>query len=205
MELEPRWLLNRSLLVAATLIELCNGNIFSLQVLTKNLERGRFTWTIQPGEVKECHKVTEGRCSNGDWRRFFEAAGEIFPFLKSSNFPETVPGVQIFFFRNLGPAHHCPCCCRGLCSPRCRLLQRGRLIEVLSLDKIKVKRTLRWFRMIRGNLQILKTLHKAVKYFSNEYCVRYKVSYKSRYIMNKTTIRPKKSTICLLSDMLCKI
>ena len=96
LELEPRWLLNRSHLVAATLIELCNGNIFSLQVLTKNLERGRFTWTIQPGEVKECHKVTEGRCSNGDWRRFFEAAGEIFPFLKSSNFPENVPGVQIF-------------------------------------------------------------------------------------------------------------
>ena len=96
LELEPRWLLNRSLLVAATLIELCNGNIFSLQVLTKNLERGRFTWTIQPGEVKECHKVTEGRCSNGDWRRFFEAAGEIFPFLKSSNFPENVPGVQFF-------------------------------------------------------------------------------------------------------------
>ena len=149
LELEPRWLLNRSHLVAATLIELCNGNIFRLQVLAKNLERGRFTWTIQPGD-SQGDKVTEGRCSNGHWRRFFEAAGEIFPFFKSSNFPENVPGVRTFF-RNLGPAHHCPCCRRGLCSPRCRLLQHGRLIGVLTLDKIKVKRTLRWLRMIRGH------------------------------------------------------
>ena len=51
--------------------------------------------------------------------------------------------------------------------------------------------------------KILKTIHKAVKYSTNDYCVRYKVRYKSRYIMNKTTIRPKKFTICLLSDMLC--
>ena len=77
---------------------MCNGNIFCNQVLTKNLERGSSTGTIQPGKVKdkECMEVLEGRCSNGDWRRFFEAAGEIFPFLKSSNFPENVPGVQFF-------------------------------------------------------------------------------------------------------------
>ena len=110
-------------------------------------------------------------------------------FAKSSNFPENVPGVQTFF-RNLGPAHHCPICCRGLCSPCCHLLQHGRLIGVLSLLK---------------KSKILKTIHKAVKYSTSDYCVRYKVRYKSRYIMNKTTIRPKKFTICLLSDMLCKI
>ena len=77
MGLEPGWLLNRSHLVAATLIEGCNGNIFCNQVLTKNLERGSFTGTIQPGKVKKCLEVSEGRCSNGDWRRFFETAGKI--------------------------------------------------------------------------------------------------------------------------------
>ena len=136
MGLEPGWLLNRSHLVAATLIERCNGNIFCNQVLTKNLERGSSTGTIQPGKVKKCLEVSEGRCSNGDWRRFFETAGKI--LLKVPISLKMCLESKLFF-RNLGPAHHCPICCRGLCSPCCHLLQHGRLIGVLSLDKIKVK------------------------------------------------------------------
>ena len=114
---------------------ICLYGIFLSQALTKKQERGSSTTGAQVDKVtEESLEVFGGTCSRGAWRQFFEATGGNFRvswFKAELSTPKMC--LQPKSFRNLGPAHHCLCCCRGLRNPRRCLLQHGRLILILSL------------------------------------------------------------------------
>ena len=122
---------------------MCNVNL-SCQVFPKDQERGNSTATTQSDTVKVKEHpldMSGGSCSKGTWRRFFVATGKIIYiqiiWIKCKTFEAAL--FQLDLFRNLGPANYCPCRSGGLCSPRCRLLQHGRITMKQTVDGTQVK------------------------------------------------------------------